>query len=364
VKSWDVVIIGSGIIGISLALNLRKHGASVLIVDKSEPGREASHAAAGMLAHCEQPEALRELACASAKLYPEFVQEVEDESGMKVDYRTDGTVLLRFGPEDEPSCPDALHLAPETLAELEPNLDPSSHSAVFLPEACVDPRALVAALLKAVRHRGVDFSSGDAVTQIDFHLFPAPSVVGVTTTKTRFPARTVVNCAGAWSGQFGPRFAPPTRPVKGQMLDVIPAEKLTSHQHESPPLLRHVIRAPEVYLVPRSDGRVVIGATVEEAGFDKRVNPDTIQMLFHAAAKVCPELSKARIHETWTGLRPGSPDNLPMLGAGETPGYYVATGHFRDGILLAPITAHVMTQVIQSQQPDVDLSAFSPLRFN
>ncbi len=147
------------------------------------------------------------------------------------------------------------------------------------------------------------------------------------------------------------------------MLDVIPAGRLRSHGQESSPLLRHVIRTPEVYLVPRTDGRIVIGSTVEEAGFDKRVNPDTIQQLFHAAANVCPELADAKIHESWTGLRPGSPDDLPTLGATEIAGYYVATGHFRDGILLAPITAQVMSQVIRGQQPEIDLSAFSPMRF-
>jgi glycine oxidase len=128
-------------------------------------------------------------------------------------------------------------------------------------------------------------------------------------------------------------------------------------------LLRHVVRAPEVYLVPRSDGRVVIGSTVEEAGYDKRTDVYTIQRLHQAAIRMVPALAQARMLEAWAGLRPGTPDALPILGATATPGYFVATGHFRDGILLAPITARLMAQVITGIKTDHDISAFSPARF-
>jgi glycine oxidase len=128
-------------------------------------------------------------------------------------------------------------------------------------------------------------------------------------------------------------------------------------------LLKHVIRSPKAYLIPRSDGRLLVGATVEEAGFDKRTDPGTIQRLHHAALELVPKLADAKILEDWAGLRPGTPDALPILGATATPGYYVATGHFRDGILLAPITAEVMSAVIEGRGPEYDLSAFSPARF-
>lgn len=128
-------------------------------------------------------------------------------------------------------------------------------------------------------------------------------------------------------------------------------------------VVRHVIRAPEVYLVPRSDGRIVIGSTLEEAGFDKRIDADTIQRLHQAAIRLVPALKEARILEAWAGLRPGTPDDLPILGATSMPGYFVATGHFRDGILLTPVTAHVMAQVITGAKPDYQISAFSPQRF-
>ena len=128
-------------------------------------------------------------------------------------------------------------------------------------------------------------------------------------------------------------------------------------------LLRHVIRAPDIYLVPRSDGRVLAGATVEEAGYDKRTDADTIQRMHQAAIRLVPALAQARMLEAWAGLRPGSPDNLPILGATRTPGYFVATGHFRDGILLTPVTAHVMAQMITGAELEYDVSAFSPARF-
>jgi glycine oxidase len=180
------------------------------------------------------------------------------------------------------------------------------------------------------------------------------TVSGVTTIKTSFAASKVVNCAGAWSGQIRPHSFP-TRPVKGQMLCLI------MHPRD---LLKHVIRTPDVYLIPRSDGRLLIGATVEEAGFDKRTDIATIQRLHKSAITVVPELRDAKILESWAGLRPGTPDALPIMGATEIPGYYVATGHFRDGILLAPITAQAMAELILEFDCKHDLAPFSPGRFS
>ena len=177
---------------------------------------------------------------------------------------------------------------------------------------------------------------------------------GVRTNKTQFPAGLVVNCAGAWAGQIGP-YAFPTRPVKGQMLCVIMPEK---------ELVRHVVRAPEVYLIPRSDGRMLIGATAEEAGFDKQTVPEAIQKLRRAAVDLVPKLNDARFLSAWAGLRPGTPDGLPILGATPTPGYFVATGHFRDGILLAPVTAKMMGDLISGRAPDWNIAGFSANRFS
>jgi len=352
-KSWDVIIAGGGIIGLSLSIALRKSGATVLIVERGEPGREASSAAGGMLVDCslETHVALQSLATASARLYPEFVHQIETESGMKVDLRDQGAIIFPLPEQVHQYAglnPAALLNAP--LAELEPALARDSRVAFHLKERSVDPQALAAAAVKAAKHRGVDFSSGDPATSVNLS---NGRVTGLTTTKTTFLAPKVINCAGAWAGQIAPHKFP-TRPVKGQMLSLAAPSRA---------LLSHVVRAPEVYLIPRSDGRIVVGTTVEQVGFDKRTDLPTIQRLYRAAVKMIPALRDAKILRDWAGLRPGTPDGLPILGATATPGYYVATGHFRDGILLAPITAEVMADVIAGNPCPQDLSPFSPGRF-
>jgi glycine oxidase len=349
VKTWDVIIVGGGIIGLSLSIVLRKRGARVLVVERGEPGREASYAAAGMLVDCaaETPAALQPLATASARMYPEFVHELRDESGVDVDLREDGTVIfpaaenVHLLPRDK--------LMPAALSELEPGLGNSNRTAIYLKERSVDPRALASAALKAAKHREVDIASGTEVTAL---LISNNRAAGVTSERSSYAAPVVVNCAGAWAGQLGP-VKIPTRPVKGQMLSLVGVRR-------GP---RHVVRAPEVYLVPRSDGRILIGATVEEAGFDKRTDAGTIHDLHQAGIQLFPALREGRMLEAWAGLRPGSPDNLPILGATHIDGYFAATGHFRDGILLTPITAHVMSQLIMRQQLDYDISPFTPARF-
>jgi glycine oxidase len=353
VNTWDVIIIGGGIIGLSLSIALRKRGATVLVVERGEPGHEASRAAGGMLVGCspENPVPLQPLALASARMYPEFAHELEVESGIKVDLRDHGTIV--FPPPEhvhERSGFTLSSLLPAPLSELEPELAHADRPAFYLQERSVDPRALVEAAWKTAKRRGVDFSSGDPVTAVSVLDGRA---TGIATTRTNFEAKKVINCAGAWSGQISPHPVP-TRPVKGQMLCLL----MPTHT-----LLKHVIRS-DVYLIPRSDGRLLVGATVEEAGFDKRTDRATIQRLHRAALTLVPKLREAKILEDWAGLRPGTPDALPILGATATPGYYVATGHFRDGILLAPITAEVMTAVIEGREPEYDLTAFSPQRFS
>jgi glycine oxidase len=362
VKTWDAIIVGAGIIGLSLALELNKRGLRVLIVEKGEPGREASWAAGGMLVDspAETRFGLQELATASASMYPEFVRELEDVSGLKIDLRSLGTIALSCVETGLP--PVLAGQSPATtqafstqacslpLAELEPALETADSTALFLEERCVDPRDLTAAAIAAARRRGIDFSSGDLVLAVEV---ADGKACGVRTNKTQFAAGMVVNCAGAWAGQIGPHTFP-TRPVKGQMLCVIMPQK---------EMVRHVIRTPDVYLIPRSDGRMLIGATAEEAGFDKQTVPETIQKLRQAALDLVPKLADARILEAWAGLRPGTPDGLPILGATPTPGYFVATGHFRDGILLAPVTARVMGQIVIDQKPGLDVSKLSATRF-
>ncbi len=358
-KSWDAIILGGGIIGLSLARELRRHGVSVLVIERAEPGREASYAAAGMLAPWggDLPPSLENLAVASARMYPEFVAEVEDESGHKVDLRDQGAIVL-FPQHEQAELPKGT--APLTQAELT-KLEPAlcvnggaQGSAVRLEERSVDPRALAPALLQALRHRSADVVSGSPVTEI----VRESGGLSVHTTHSRYFAPVVINCCGAWAGEIKVQGADschvPARPVKGQMLSVVAPQR---------GFLQHVVRASEVYLVPRSDGRILIGATVEEAGFDKRVDPEDIRRLREQATKLVPRLAEAKTLEAWAGLRPSTQDDLPILSAAEVPGYFVATGHFRNGILLAPVTAQLMGRLVRGLQPELDISSFSLARF-
>ena len=259
-----------------------------------------------MIASCDPsiPAQLHPLVAASARQYPEYVQELQDESGESVDLRDAGTIAY-FESGEGSECAGAHTLSPEELSRLEPLLQLQGNT-WFLPERCVDPRTLGRALVLAAKHRGVDFVTGSPVVEV---LAANGRAAGVKTTRSKYAAGMVINCCGAWAAQILP-FSIPTRPVKGQMVCLVPQAGVP----HAGPLMQHVVRMPEVYIIPRSDGRMLLGATVEEAGFDKRVDPITIQGLYQAGVKAVPELARMRIHDAWAGLRPGSPDNLPILG--------------------------------------------------
>jgi glycine oxidase len=341
VKSWDVIIAGGGIIGISLALELRERGLAVLVLDRAGPGGEASSAAAGMLAPAdpETPSALRPMAFASAGIFPEFVRKLETASKMQVDFRRFGTIALL---RDEPTPAEYRGLSANELQRLDPSIQNTGPSAFFVREDSVDPHLLMQAALASARNLGVEVR-GDAAVQ---DIRPRDNAVEVLTPTDTFSARCAVDCRGAWSGA-------PVRPRKGQMLYVQPQTAA----------LQHVLRAPDVYLVPRSSGKILIGATVEDVGYDKSVDPATIHALLIAAARYLPELASAPITQSWAGLRPGTPDGLPILGATEMPGVLIASGHFRNGILLAPITAKIMASLVEGRPSPLDIGAFAPSRF-
>ena len=341
-KSWDVIIAGAGIIGVSLALELRERGRAVLVLDRAHPGGEASSAAAGMLAAAdpETPPALRSMAFESARMFPEFVRKLETTARMQVDFRRFGTIALL---RDEPAPAEYRSLSANELQRLELSLQNTGHSAFFVQEDSVDPHLLMHAALAAARNLGVEVRGDTALQDIR----PRNNGVEVLTPPDTFSAHCVVDCRGAWSGA-------PVRPRKGQMLYVQPQTSM----------LQHVLRAPDVYLVPRSSGKVLIGATVEDVGYDKSVDPATVHALLNAAAKYLPELASAPITQSWAGLRPGTPDGLPIMGATETPGVLIASGHFRNGILLAPITAKIMANLVEGRPSPLDIGAFSPERFS
>lgn len=348
-QKHDAIVIGGGIIGLTLALELRRRGLDVLVLDRGEPGGEASSAGAGMLAaaEVEGPHCLCALAHLSAAMYPAFVQQAESTSGLRADFNLNGAICLAADPK-------RVHapMTPEELARLEPALSGTSLHAGFSSEAFVEPRSLLAAVREAAKRDGVHVHGGSEVTSIGVE---GSAVTGVTTCQTRFSAGVVANCAGAWAGVVSP-VALPTRPVKGHMLDLIPTKSGG---------IQHVIRQrdADVYLVPRAGGRITVGSTVEEAGFDKHVDPATIQTLHQAAAHLIPTLGEARLHEAWTGLRPGTPDALPIMGATMIKNYFISTGHFRNGILLAPASALVMAELITGGRALLDLTPLSPARF-
>jgi glycine oxidase len=308
-----------------------------------------------MIAHCDPaiPPQLHAMADASARMYPEFVAEIRAKAFESPDLREQGTIYFPADNES-PRCEGARLLSESELLQLEPLLQ-ARGPAYLLPERSVDPRKLGSALEKAARTVEVDFVTGSPVTEI---ATLAGKAIGVRTSKSFYAAGVVVNCAGAWASQLKP-LGVPTRPVKGQMVCVI----TPTDAERQGPLVRHVVRTPEVYIVPRTDGRLLLGATVEDVGYDKRVDPDTIKRLTEAAIALVPEIAHLRMHDAWAGLRPGTPDGLPILGATSMKGYYAATGHYRDGIMLAPVTAQVVTEVLRGRKPRFDLKHFSPLRF-
>ena len=313
------------------------------MLDRAEPGREASSAAAGMLsgADPETPVPLWPLTRRSAKLYPQFVEKLERLSSTKVDFRRGAIALFPAATE---TPPEHTPLSSTELKKLEPALSPGDYSAALAAqENSVDPDLLMKAALLAARAAGIEVRGHTAVQQMQ----STGAQVEVIAENGRFIAKAAVNCQGAWAGV-------PVRPRKGQMLYMQP---------KNPALLRHVLRTPDVYLVPRSSGKILVGATVEDVGYDKTVIPEAIQDLHRAAAVFMPELASAPVVSSWAGLRPGTPDDLPILGKTERAGVFIATGHFRNGILLAPITAKIMADLIGGRSPELDISAFAAGRF-
>jgi glycine oxidase len=370
VKTYDVVIVGGGIIGGSVAFELAGRNLRVAVLDRQELMREASWAAAGMLSpapDCPAAIPLVPLGRASLALYPKFVDAVEDASELRTGFRTGGAVevICHGDAGRELSTLVALHhglgLACEPLRmdearDMEPALGRDALAAVFLPDECsVEPRALTSTVLAAAASAGAALCSGVEVKSL---VVDANKCIGVKTSGGEiFQAAQVVLAAGCWSSQI-PEAAPyaPTLPVRGQMVAL---------RHCGTPI-RRVLRSESGYLVPRgveSPQTVVVGSTIENAGFEKRVTSGGIEKILAAANELVPELAKAEIIETWCGLRPGSPDQLPILGPVDVDGLVFATGHYRNGILLAPITAKLIGEWIAERRTNFDWEPFSPLRF-
>jgi glycine oxidase len=370
VKTYDVVIVGGGIIGGSIAFELAQRKLRVAVLDRQELMREASWAAAGMLSpapDCVAAIPLVPLGRASLALYPNFAGAVEDASGLRTGFRTGGAieVICHGDAKRELSTLVALHhglglacepLSLEEARNVEPALGRNACAAAFLVDECsIEPRRLTHAVLAAAASAGAALSPGAEVTSLELD---GEKCVGVKTSAGEiFYATQVVLAAGCWSSQIldAAPYAP-TLPVRGQMVAL---------RHSGTPI-RHVLRSERGYLVPRgveSPQTLVVGSTIENTGFEKRVTSGGIEKILSAANELVPELGKAEIIETWCGLRPGTPDQLPILGPGDIDGLVFATGHYRNGILLAPVTAKLIGEWIIERRTSLDWQDFSPLRF-
>jgi glycine oxidase len=348
----DICIAGAGIIGLSLALELHRRGASVTVLDQGPPLAQASTAAAGMLAahDPDNPPQLHNLAELSLSLYSDYLAQTHELSGIQVLFQTAST--LQALPPHLPPWP--VELAAETLALLLPNLNPGNQRFVLLKEQSLDPRDLAEALLAAVRATTIDLRPHTPVRIVR----SVPEAVEIHSSANTVHAAKFVDCTGAWalSAPSQPHLS--IKPKKGQMLAVSLPQNLPLHV---------VVRTPNIYVVPRtlgqSMGRAIIGSTIEDAGFDKTVQPSDIASLLRRAADLLPDLADASVIESWAGLRPATQDGLPLLGPiPNLPNQFLAIGHYRNGILLAPATAHVMAQLIDGESPSIDLSPFSPAR--
>jgi glycine oxidase len=364
-----VAIIGGGVIGLAIGWRLAAAGRAVTVFERDEAGRGASWAAAGMLAAGVETEPgeldLLALNRRSQELWPGFAAELEDAAGMGIGLRCEGTLVvalnrddaaqLRFNYDFQRQHGIALEWLSAAAAHArEPHLHPNLAAAVFSPaDHQVDNRLLVEALKRAFRAAGGRLLEHRAVEAVDV---AAGRAVGVRAAGERHPADTVVLAAGAWSSQISgvPRHLP-VRPVKGQML----ALKMDS----SAPLLRHVVWAPKAYLVPRTDGRLVVGGTTEERGFDARLTAGGILALLEGAWRVVPGIEELPIDEMWVGFRPGSRDDAPMLGPSGIANLVVATGHHRNGILLTPVTADLLARYVLGGELDPVARPFAVGRF-
>lgn len=362
----DIVIVGAGIIGGALACELARERMQVLLLDRQRPAAEATWAAAGMLApgaEAEEFPSLTSLSRASLDLYPAFVQAIEEETGIRVGLQRNGALLAFFGPDGDRELKKfqttltKLGFAVESMTgeqarHREPRLSPEVTAGLWLAdEASVDNRTLGRGVIAAAQKRGVALRGGAEVSRL---LLDGNRCVGVEAAGEQITAGHVVIAAGSYSGRIetAAQYAP-TRPIRGQMvaLDAGAARPFS------------VLRSAGGYLVPREDGRVLAGSTLETAGFDKSLTPSGLQRILNGAVGMIPALAATPVLETWAGLRPDTPDHLPILGPTDIEGLSIATGHYRNGILLAPITARLARQWLLGQKTDIPLDPFSPLRF-
>jgi glycine oxidase len=357
-----VLIVGGGIIGCAAAYELAGAGCQVTVFERATPGAEASSAAAGLLAPIDDSTETNfaRLALASWRLYPDVVRDLQERTGIDVEYVTRGTIYPTSAAQkrrDVGQWADSKEfgvemLQGEELRRLEPALSPTIRHAVFVKgDHWLNNQRLVLAYAQAAASAGVELRTGSSVSRL---VVEGGRARGVVTDGEQVDGDAVLLAAGAWSGELMAGLGSlRIEPRRGQMIALA----------HVPALVTHCVHG-EVYLVPRPSGELLIGATVERAGFQRAVTAEGLAGLLQSAFELVPALRELPIARTWSGFRPWAPDSLPVLGPWPgVAGLFVATGHFRNGILLAPITARVMTEWITGGQPSVDVKDFLPDRF-
>jgi glycine oxidase len=368
VRSPDVAIIGAGVIGCALARLLAADGTRTLVIDRNPEGDNASWAAAGMLAplaEADEASDFLRLLQAGSRLFAPLAVELQAEAGIDIAHRTDGTLFVALSAKDEEELGVRYRwqaragLTVERLGGgearvLEPALSTSVRSALrFADDHQVDNRLLACALTRSAEAAGAVIRPGEVrgITRA------RGAVTGVELASGEVvKAPQVVVAAGCWSGQLAGLPRPlPVRPVHGQLLAL----------QADPALLTHVVDSPRVYLVPRKDGRVIVGTTTEETGFERGITAAAVARLRTAATEAVPALADAALLESWSGLRPGTPDGLPILGPDpDLEGLFYATGHYRNGILLAPLTARLLFASLRGSPTEVGIEPFTIARFS
>ena len=364
----DVIVLGGGIIGCALAEELARHGQRVLLIERGRLGMEASSAAAGILSaqmDLPTPGPMFELCQVSRRMYPRWIEHLERRSGMSVGYHVDGILYLAMtGREEQAMKRQArwqtkLGLVVERwsrkeVRRREPAIDGSVKRGFWFPnEAQVDNVRLMQALDGACRHAGIELREHTTVRRL---LIREQAVQGIETDRGSFEASILVNCLGSWASMGGAFPVPlPVEPARGQMLAFQAPTRL----------VRHAVMSQRAYMVQRRDGRLLVGSTIERAGFEKALTLEGMHAILCGLRQMSSGLNPCTFLDAWAGFRPVAKDKLPVLGKTAVDGLYVATGHFRHGILLAPITAKVMAELILNRgHPSIDLAPFTPQRFS
>jgi glycine oxidase len=368
-KSPEVLVVGAGVIGCAVARHLALRGARVRVLERGEPGAEASWAAAGLLAPlvgADEPGPFVELLLRGREMYPAFAAALREETGIDVGYSDAGMLSLALTGADEPAM-ERRHawqsaaglpverLTAEEARRLEPGINPELRWALRFPgDHQVDNRELARALCVAAKRAGADVRTGAAVDRL---AWSEGRLAGVELADgERVEADATVLAAGCWAGRLlGLPRALPVLPVHGQIAAVAVV----------PQRFRHCVDTPRAYLVPRADGRLIAGATAERGVWRKAVTPAGLCSVLAGATEIAPWLGDLPLVETWSGLRPGTPDDLPVLGPDpEVPNLFYATGHYRNGILLAPLTGEVIGEIVLGGDPGIDLGPFGIGRFD